>query len=54
MNGRDPLEPSEDIGDRDNPGGPGSTEVLPEPTPDEIYIPGGGVPTDPGSSPSEH
>ena len=54
MNGRNPLEPSEDIGTRDNPGGPGQTEVLPEPTPDEIYVPDGGTPDSGSTSPSDH
>jgi hypothetical protein len=45
MTGRDPLEPSEDIGTPANPGGPGSTEfdipepIGPEPKEDDIYIP---------------
>ena len=33
-----PPDPDE-IGTPDNPGGPGRTEVLPEPTEKEIYIP---------------
>lgn len=53
-NGRDPLQPSEDIGTRDEPGGPGSTEVLPEPGEGDIYVPDGGKPDSGSTSPSDH